>query len=104
MKTLIAVALVLTLSACALPQTTVRTGATQPGLIVQGASSGAVLYVDGLSMGPAEQYDGKPKVLAVLAGVHTLEIHQGSTVIFHDKALFTNGETHPIRLLPSAAP
>jgi hypothetical protein len=43
-------------------------------------------------------------VLAVIEGVHTLEIHQGSTVIFRDKALFSGGETHPIKLLPVAAP
>jgi hypothetical protein len=103
LKASIAVLLALALSACALPQTTVRTGALQPGLIVQGAPSGAVLYVDGLSMGYAQQFDGNPKVLAVLEGVHTLEIHQGTTVIFHDKALFSNGETHPIKLLPGAA-
>jgi hypothetical protein len=96
------VALVFALSACALPQTTVRTGAAQPGVTVQGAPSDAVLFVDGLSMGPAKQFDGNPNVLAVLEGVHTLEIHQGSTVIFHDKALFSNGETHPIKLLPGA--
>jgi hypothetical protein len=55
-------------------------------------------------MGLAHQFDGKPKVLAVIEGVHTLEIHQGSKVIFRDKALFSGGETHPIKLLPVAAP
>jgi hypothetical protein len=54
-------------------------------------------------MGAARQFDGKPHVLAVLEGVHTLEIHQGSVVIFHDKALLIGGETHPIKLLPVAA-
>ena len=102
MKTSIAVLLALLLSACALPQTTVRTGSTQPSLVVQGAPSNAVLFVDGLSMGPAQQFDGNPKVLAVLEGVHTLEVHQGSAVIFQEKALFSNGETHPIKLLPGA--
>ena len=102
MKASIVAGLAFALCACALPQTTVRTGAPQPGVTVQGAPSDAVLFVDGLSMGPAKQFDGNPKVLAVLEGVHTLEIHQGSTVIFHDKALFSNGETHPIKLLPGA--
>jgi hypothetical protein len=54
-------------------------------------------------MGAAGQFDGKPRVLAVLEGVHTLEIQQGSAVIFHDKALFSSGETHPIKLVPRAA-
>ncbi len=56
MKVIISAALALALGACALPQTTVRTGASQPGLIVD-----------------------------------------------HDKALFSGGETHPIKLLPVAA-
>lgn len=103
MKASIVAAFALALSACALPQTTVRTGSSQPGLIVQGAPSDAVLYVDGLSMGLARQFDGKPRVLAVLEGVHTLDIQQGSAVIFHDKAFFSSGETHPIKLLPGAA-
>ena len=102
MKTPIVAALALVLSACALPQTTVRTGAPKPGLTVQGAPYDAILYVDGLSMGLAKQFDGKPTVLAVLEGVHTLEIRQGSAVIFHDKALFSNGVTHPIDLLSGA--
>jgi hypothetical protein len=83
LKAPIVAALALALSACALPQTTVRTGSSQPSVIVQGAPSDAVLYVDGLSMGLA---------------------HQGSTVIFRDRALFSGGETHPIKLLPVAAP
>jgi hypothetical protein len=102
-KVIISAALALALGACALPQTTVRTGAAQPGLIVEGAPADAILYVDGLSMGAAGQFDGKPRVLAVLEGVHTLEIQQGSAVIFHDKALFSSGETHPIKLIPRAA-
>lgn len=104
MKASIIATLALVLTACALPQTTVRTGAAKPGLTVQGAPYDAILYVDGLSMGPAKQFDGNPSVLAVLEGVHTLEIRQGSAVIFHDKALFSNGETHPIKLLAGAAP
>lgn len=99
MKSALILGIALAVSACALPETKVQTGSPQPGLFVQGAPAGAVLYVDGLSMGAANQFDGNPKVLTVLEGVHVLEIRQGTTVIFHDKALFSNGETHPIKLL-----
>lgn len=88
------------LSACALPQTTVRTGSVQPSLVVKGAPAGTILYVDGLAMGPAAQFDGNPNVLAVLEGAHQLEIRQGNAVIYHDKAFLRSGETHPITLLP----
>jgi hypothetical protein len=97
------VALLIALAACALPQTTVRTGSAQPSLVVKGAPSGTVLYVDGLPVGPAPQFDGNPNVLAVLEGVHQVEIRQGNAVIYHDKVFLSSGETHPITLLPGAS-
>jgi hypothetical protein len=96
-------ALVTVLTACALPQTTVRTGSAQPSLVVKGAPSGTVLYVDGLPMGPAPQFDGNPDVLAVLEGVHLVEIRQGTAVIYHDRVFLSSGETHPITVLPGAS-
>ena len=102
LKALSTVTLLMTLSACALPQTTVRTGSEQPSLVVKGAPSGADLYVDGLAMGPAAQFDGNPNVLAVLEGVHQVEIRQGNAVIYHDKVFLSSGETHPITLLPGS--
>ena len=97
------VMLLTALSACALPQTTVRTGSEQPSLIVKGAPSGTQLYVDGLAMGPAQQFDGDPNALAVLEGAHLVEIRQGNAVIYHDKVFLSSGETHPITLLPGAS-
>lgn len=91
------------LSACALPQTTVRTGSAQPSLVVKGAPSGTVLYLDGLPMGPAPQFDGDPNVLAVLEGPHLVEVRQGNAVIYHDKIFLSSGETHPITILPGVA-
>src|SRR5262249_54790013 len=96
--------LFIALSACALPQTTVRTGSAQPSLLVKGAPSGTVLYVDGLAMGPAAQFDGDPNVLAVLEGVHLVEVRQGNSVIYHDRVFLSSGETHPITVLPGVSP
>ena len=102
MKPLMPAVLCLVLSACALPQTTVRTGSAQPGLIVRGAPSGTYLYVDGLNMGPAPQFDGDPKVLAVLEGSHQVEIRLGSALVYKDKVFVSSGETHTISVLPGA--
>jgi len=90
------------LSACALPQTTVRTGSAQPSLLVKNAPAGTVIYVDGVAMGPAPQFDGNPTVLAVLEGAHQVEVRRGTSVIYHEKIFVSNGETHPIVLLPGA--
>jgi hypothetical protein len=97
-------AVLLTLSACALPQTTVRTGSPQPSLIVTGAPSGAQLFVDGLPMGSAPQYDGHPKTLAVLEGAHQVEVRDGSHNLYSAKVFISNGETHTISILPGATP
>jgi hypothetical protein len=97
---LISIALV---SACSLPQTTVRTGAAAPSLIVSGAPAGSTLYVDGLQMGPATQYDGNPKILAVLEGAHQVEVRQGANVVYSEKAFVSNGETHTVRVQAGVA-
>jgi hypothetical protein len=102
-RSLLGIAALVLLSACTLPQTTVRTGSSQPSLIVKGAPSGTVLYVDGLAMGPAPQFEGNPKVLAVLEGPHQVEVRQGSSVLFHDKVFVSSGETHAITLLSGAS-
>jgi len=101
-RPLFAATLFVALSACALPQTSVSTGAAKPSLIVHGAPSGAVLYVDGLAMGPASQFNGDPKSLAVLEGPHQVEIRQGNAALYHDKVFVSGGETHTITVLPGA--
>jgi hypothetical protein len=103
MKLIVVATLLLALSGCALPQTTVRTGSTQPSLTVKGAPAGTVLFVDGLAMGAAQQFDGNPKVLAVLEGAHQVEIRQGTSVVYSEKVYVTAGETHAITVLPGAA-
>jgi hypothetical protein len=103
-KLIFVATLLLALSGCALPQTTVRAGSTQPSLAVKGAPAGAVLFVDGLAMGAAQQFDGNPKVLAVLEGAHQVEIRQGTSVVYSEKVYVTAGETHAIAVLPGAAP
>jgi hypothetical protein len=65
---------------------------------------GSTLYVDGLVIGPAAQYDGKPKVLAVLDGVHLIEIRQGTTIVFQEKALLSAGETHTVAVVGGSGP
>src|SRR5271170_4582224 len=87
------------LAACTLPQTTVRTGSEQPSLIVKGAPDGSTIYVDGLNMGDAKQFDGNPKVLAILEGSHKIEIRQGSNSVFAEKVFVSNGETHTVAVV-----
>ena len=104
MKAIIGPVLAATLAACVLPQTTIRTGSEQPSLSVRGAPAGAILYVDGLSVGDARQYDGNPSVLAVLEGVHQIEVRQGASVLLRQKVMLASGETRALTVLPGAQP
>jgi hypothetical protein len=91
------------LTAC-MPQTTVRTGMSPPTLLVTGAPSGSVLVVDGLDMGSAAQYDGNPKVLAVLEGTHQVEVRLGSDVVYKEKAFVSSGQSHTVAVRGAASP
>jgi hypothetical protein len=83
------------LSGC-MSQTAVRTGMAPPTLMVTGAPTGSHLFVDGLEMGDAAQYDGNPKVLAVLEGTHQLEVRLGANVVYTEKAFVSSGQSHTV--------
>ena len=104
MKTLTLAVLVVLLSACALPQTTVKTGSAPPTLIVKGAPAGSILFVDGLAMGNAAQFDGNPKTLAVLEGTHQVEVRLGGTVVYQEKAFASSGESHTVTVTQGVSP
>ena len=91
------------LAGCTLPQTVVMTGAAAPSFILKGAPDGAAVYVDGLSRGDAKQFDGNPKVLAVLEGVHTVEVRQGTAVLYVEKVFVSNGESRTVIVATGAA-
>jgi hypothetical protein len=87
-----------------MPQTTVRTGMSPPTLMVAGAPSGSVLFVDGLDMGSAAQYDGNPKVLAVLEGTHQVEVRLGSNLVYREKAFVSSGQSHTVAVGGATSP
>jgi hypothetical protein len=66
---------------CAMPATRVQTVDDRPSISVHGAPRGAMLYVDGLPMGPADQYRGV-EVLRLEPGIHEVQLVLDSVVIF----------------------
>ena len=86
-----------------MPQTAVRTGMPPPTLMVTGAPSGSVLFVDGLDMGSAPQYDGNPKVLAVLEGTHQVEVRLGANLVYREKAFVSSGQSHTVAVAGAAS-
>jgi hypothetical protein len=92
MKSIMATALVVILSACALPNTNVRVGSVRPALTVKGAPDSSVLYVDGISAGVAAQFDGVNKVLNLEEGSHRVEIRIGEQVLYKATIYISSGE------------
>lgn len=80
-----ALALVFALCCCTMPTTTVRTVDDRPTLAFKGAPEGALLYIDGINMGPAGQYDGESKVLTIEPGTHTVRVAVNNDTIYEQR-------------------
>jgi hypothetical protein len=102
-KLLATLVVIAALAGC-MPQTSVRTGMSPPTLTVTGAPLGAILFVDGLDMGFAAQYDGNPKVLAVLEGTHQVEVRLGVNVVYKEKAFVSSGQSHNVAVAAAVSP
>ena len=89
------------IAGCTYPKTEVKAVDERPTLAIQGAPADAVLYVDGLAMGPATQYDGKEQVLLLEEGTHLIEIKRGGSVLYSEKAFLGSGATKTVTINPS---
>lgn len=69
------------------PNTQVKVHETRPAIAIKDASSDAVLFVDGLGMGKAEKYNGKPHVLLLEPGKHRIVLKEHDAAVF-DKIVF----------------
>jgi hypothetical protein len=78
-------ALVLALCSCTMPTTAVRTVDDRPTLAFKGAPEGALLYIDGLNMGAAGQFNGEPQVLTIEPGTHTVRVTLNNQVIYEQR-------------------
>jgi hypothetical protein len=73
------------LCSCSMPSTSVRTVDDRPTLAFKGAPENAVLFVDGHSMGAANQYNAEPKTLTVEPGTHVVRVTINQDVIFEQR-------------------
>jgi hypothetical protein len=98
MKRVSIILLSLITAACALPETTVSSGAQRPRLVIQGAPDDAELVVDGITMGAAQRFNGQPGVLLVEEGVHQVEVRRAGMRIHAEKLLIGAGETRALQV------
>ncbi len=86
------------LSACSAPSTTVRTRDTRPGLAVIDTPPGAVLVLDGKTVGPAIEYSGQPNVLRLEPGTHDVELRDARGTVVFRQTIFVESEIKTIRV------
>lgn len=92
MKNLCAGALVLLailIQGCRYPDpTTIEQTDSRPAIGISGAPQESVLYVDGLRMGMASQYDGLEQVLLIESGKHLIEVKAADGTVIHSETVF----------------
>lgn len=77
---------------CAYPTSGVRVPDERPSIAVKNAPRDAVLYVDGLNMGMARDYDGRSQVLLLEPGTHKVEVSTGGRVLLSETVFLGGGE------------
>ncbi len=97
-RTLRLASLVLVLTACSTPSTTVRTVDTRPAIAILDAAPGSVLVVDGRPVGAAAAYNGQPTVLRLEAGTHDVEIRDAAGRTTFQQTIFVESEIKTIRV------
>ena len=70
--------------------------AKRPSIGVRGAPESASLYVDGLEMGLANQYDGTEHVLLIESGKHLVEVKSADGKVILSETLFLSNSTTQI--------
>jgi len=85
-------------SACSYPQGKVVRGDERPSIAVEGAPETAVLEVDGIVHGNAEDFNGDPKVLLIESGTHTVRVLDGDEVLLSQEVYVSSGETRVLTL------
>jgi len=72
----------------------------RPAIGVSGAPEGAMLYVDGLKMGLANQWDGEENVLLIENGTHLIEVKSGNTVLLSETVFLSSSTTKILTVQP----
>jgi hypothetical protein len=100
MKTFTTSAFLLTLVlGCVVPRTNTQVVDGRPKVLVKNAPKGAMLFVDGTSMGQADSYSGDPSVLLLEPGTHLVEVKAGDRLLFSQRVFLGNGEIRTISVV-----
>jgi len=78
------ISFIMLLGACAYPKTVTESKEERPMIAIIGAEPEHMLFVDGLSMGPAQRYSDDHALL-LEPGHHVMEIRKHGNVLFTEQ-------------------
>ena len=96
------------LSACSWFHPHAKPPPPPPALVVTGAPTGSIVFVDDVQIGQPAEY-GKPQVLTVTVGAHVVEVRTastnstGSAVIYSEQTYIGSSEKRAIRVLSGSS-
>lgn len=74
-----------------------------PELMVTGAPTGSMLFIDGVQVLPATDAGNRPQILRVAPGTHTVEVHTGDRVAYRENLDLQAGEKRAVTVLSGAS-
>jgi hypothetical protein len=83
---------------CGGPSTAVKSAPDRAGIVIKNAPESSVLYVDGVTVGPASDFNGKKKYLELEAGSHLIVIKSDANKILTRQEIFLDSEIKTIYL------
>jgi hypothetical protein len=84
---------------CAMPETIVKTVDSRPQLAIKDAPKESILYVDGLKIGEATIYNGKPKTLIIEPGTHMISVKTPQGDFLYNQKIFVESELKTITII-----
>lgn len=70
-----------------------------PELIVTGAPTGSVLFIDGMQTGDPTESSKRTHDLVVAAGTHTIELRTGDTTVYRENVYVAPGDKRVVTVL-----
>lgn len=80
-----------------MPSSNLKTVDIRPMIAIDGAPHDAELFIDGLRVGKASDFDGRPNVLLIEQGTHLVIIKNKDQVLYQQR-IFAESELKTIKL------
>lgn len=84
---------------CTYPTSGVRVLDNRPSIAIQNAPNNAILVVDGIDMGPANNYNGRDKTLIIEPGTHQIEVLSFGKTLLSEKVFLGQGELKLFKII-----